>query len=106
MLPSSRRVPRALFKTIVEKGKYSNTEHFSLKRAPSGGQEARIAVSVSKKISKKAVVRNKIRRRAYSALRGIIPSVRPGLYLVSAKPGAGELKSEELKSELKQLFGV
>lgn len=106
MLPSSRRVPRALFKEIIEGGKYSNAQHFSLKSARGGGKPARIAVSVSKKVSKKAVVRNKIRRRAYSALSALISRIDPGLYLVSAKPGAEKLGRKELEGELKQLFKV
>jgi ribonuclease P protein component len=70
--------------------------------APS--KEVRVAVSVSKKISKKAVVRNKIRRRAYSAVREFLPQLRVNLYWLIAKPGAEKIKGEHLKTELSDLL--
>jgi len=102
MLPKYRRIPRRLFKPLLESRKYFNSEHFSLRVIPS--KEVRIAVSVSKKIYKKAVVRNKVRRRVYSAMRDLISSLRVGLYLVVAKHGSEKTKGKELKNELKSLI--
>jgi len=70
--------------------------------APS--DKAQFAVSVSKKISKKAVARNKIRRRVYAMIKKLIPKIEPGLYLIIVKPGAENIKGEELKNELNLLF--
>ena len=101
MLPKNRRISRKLFKPLLESRKYFNSAHFSLRLASS--DRARIAISVSKKISKSAVVRNKIRRRLYSAMRGILPSLRGGLYLVIAKSGSEKIRGRELENELKSL---
>ena len=95
MLPKSSRIPRALFKSLLESRQYFNSEHFSLRVASS--DTVRVAVSVSKKISKKAVIRNKIRRRVYSAFRNIISTLKPGLYLIVAKPKAQKVKGKELE---------
>ena len=102
MLPKSTRIPRKLFKPILESRKYFNSEHFSLRTASS--EHVRVAVSVSKKVSKSAVIRNKIRRRVYSEFRNIISTLKPSLYLVVAKTGAEKVKSEHLRSELADLL--
>ncbi|PIQ66526.1 MAG: ribonuclease P protein component [Candidatus Zambryskibacteria bacterium CG11_big_fil_rev_8_21_14_0_20_42_18] len=102
MLPKTQRIPRKLFGLLLESKKYLNSEHFSLRITSS--EKARIAVSVSKKISKKAVVRNKIRRRAYSVLKEFIPLLPPNLFLLIAKSGADRMKSQDLKKELSLLF--
>lgn len=99
MLPQSSRIPRSEFAEILKSRHFSNTAHFTLRVAP-GGNKAKFAVSVSKKVSKSAAVRNRTRRRAYSAL----PSAEPGLHLIVAKSGAQNVKGEELKAELALLF--
>ncbi|MDP3874992.1 MAG: ribonuclease P protein component [bacterium] len=101
MLPKNRRIPRKLFISLLESGKHFNSKHFSLRVTSS--DKVRVAVSVSKKISKKAVVRNKVRRRAYSAVRSLIPNLTNNLFLLVAKPGAEKIKGKELENELKSL---
>ncbi len=86
----------------MESRKYFNSEHFSLRVAPS--KEIRIAVSVSKKISKKAVVRNKIRRRAYSIVKEFVPILPKNLFLLIAKSGSDKVRGEDLRKELSLLF--
>ena len=102
MLPKNRRISRQLLKTIVSQRRHFGSQNFSLQIAPS--DKAQFAVTVSKKVSKKAVIRNKIRRRTYSAIEKFIAKVKPNLYLIVAKPGAQNLKGEELKRELQALF--
>ena len=102
MLPKNRRISRKLFKPLLESRKYFNSAHFSLRFASS--EQARIAISVSKKISKSAVVRNKIRRRVYSATRDLFPQLSNNLFLLVAKSGAEKLKGQSLKDELAELL--
>ncbi|MEX2013574.1 MAG: ribonuclease P protein component [Parcubacteria group bacterium] len=103
MLPKSRRIPRKLFKPLLASGRYFNSEHFSL-RVGSVENEARLAVSVSKKVSPKAVVRNKVRRRVYSATDDLIPHLSGRLFLLIAKPKAQNIKGQNLKDELVELL--
>lgn len=102
MLPKSKRIPRELFKNLLNSRKYLNSPHLILRIGPS--ERVGVAVSVSKKVSKKAVVRNRTRRRIYSAISPLIPDLDNNLYLVVAKPGADKLKGEALKSELAELI--
>jgi ribonuclease P protein component len=95
MLPKRERIPRSQFAGLLQSRAYKNSAHFTLRTAPSPSG-ARFAVSVSKKVSKSAVVRNRVRRRAYTAL----PKAGQGLYLLIAKPGVERVKGEELREEL------
>jgi ribonuclease P protein component len=99
MLSKRERIPRSQFADLLQSRQYKNSAHFTLRAAPSKSG-ARFAVSVSKKVSKSAVVRNRVRRRAYSAL----PKAGQGLYLLIAKPGAEKAKGDELREELASLF--
>lgn len=55
---------------LYRRGQSARSPHMGLKYAPNRRRETyRAAVVVSKKVSKSAVVRNRIRRRVYEALR-------------------------------------
>ncbi len=104
MLSKSQRIPRELFGTILESRAYSYAPHFSLRFAPDS--KSLFSVSVSKKVSKKATIRNRVRRRVYSTMRKYIKNTKPGLYLFIAKPGADTLKGENLEKEILKLIEV
>lgn len=78
--------------------------HFYLRISPSDTTE--VIISISKKVAKKAVERNTIKRRVRAVMRNILKSLKPATYLVVAKVGAGEVSGEELKAELKKLLGL
>lgn len=101
MLAKSQRIAREGFKPLLESKKYANSAYFSLKTASQSHFKA--AVSVSKKVSKKAVLRNRTRRRAYGALAALMP-IKPGLYLFIAKPGAESLSASEIAGEFATLI--
>ncbi|MDB5194237.1 MAG: Ribonuclease protein component [Parcubacteria group bacterium] len=103
MLKKSERLTRALFEYLRGPGRYFHSAHFSLRTADST-TGLRIGVSVSKKVAKRANIRNRIRRRAYEAVRGLIPELPKKLFLISAKAGAEGLKGAALKQELAELL--
>jgi ribonuclease P protein component len=103
MLSKEKRIPRADFKQILLEKNFFNSQHFTLRTANSLNK-ARVSVSVSKKISKSAVVRNKVRRRVYSATNYFYRELKPNLYLIISKSGADKLKGENLNKELRTLF--
>ncbi|MBI2065753.1 MAG: ribonuclease P protein component [Candidatus Zambryskibacteria bacterium] len=76
--------------------------HFYLRTAPA--DKTQLIISVSKKVSKKAVVRNKIKRRVRAIMQKNLTNIKPARYFVVAKTGAEDIKSEELKSELLSLI--
>lgn len=56
---------------LFRNGKTERVEFLSLKYAPGKNDDYRLAVIVSKKVSKSAVVRNRIRRRIFEVVRVI-----------------------------------
>lgn len=65
----------------------------------------RIGISVSQKVGKRAVVRNRIKRQIRAALRQLLPRLAPGWQLVIvAKPNASQCDYEEFLRELEQLL--
>lgn len=63
---------------VYRKGSTVRTAHCSLRYAPNHRRQTyRAAVVVSKKLSKSAVVRNRIRRRIYEQVRGLVPVELP-----------------------------
>jgi ribonuclease P protein component len=101
MLPKKKRLTRALFKPLLNAREQAHSPHFWLKAIPA--ESPRLGVSVSKKVAKSAVVRNRIRRRVYTELARLNSALRPAYYLVVAKSGAEKIRGEELKNELKSL---
>ena len=64
----------------------------------------RVIISVSKKISKKAVTRNTIRRRIRPIVREFVSNLKPATYFIVAQNGVEEIKGKELERELRMLF--
>ncbi len=92
---------------VYQKGKAIRGNQISLKyRINSSNNEYKIAVVVSKKTAKRAVVRNRIRRRIFEVIRlnsDLIPNgfeAVIGVYSEDVK----NYKSEELESEIKKLL--
>lgn len=76
--------------------------HFYLRITPT--DKVKVVISVSKKISKKAVIRNRIRRRVRPILHELTSKLKPATYFIVAKSGAEEIKGEALEKELKSLM--
>lgn len=94
-------MPRKLFGELLKHSLYAHSPHFLLRFKHE--ERAHFGVSVSKKISKSAVVRNTIRRRVYGVLSGLHGG-KKGLFLFIAKPGADKQKGENLALEIKELL--
>jgi ribonuclease P protein component len=64
-----------------------------------------IGISISTKVSKRSVVRNRVKRRIRAALRGFLPQMASGWRIVIVvKPGASECAYGQFLQELKQLL--
>jgi ribonuclease P protein component len=67
----------------------------------------RIGISISTKVSKRAVIRNRIKRQIAAALHQLLPKLAPGWRLVIVvKPTAAEYKcvTQQFLQELEQLL--
>jgi ribonuclease P protein component len=62
-------------------------------------------ISISKKVSKKAVVRNRLKRQIKGVIRTYLPKIKPGWRIVIVvRPKAIECKYEHFLRELEELF--
>ncbi|XWK91064.1 MAG: ribonuclease P protein component [Phormidium sp.] len=64
-----------------------------------------LGISISQKVSKRAVVRNRIKRQLKAAFRQLLPKVAPGwLLVIVVKPLATECDYHQFLQELEQLL--
>ena len=67
--------------------------------------ETKVGISIGKKVSKKAVIRNRIKRQLKSVVRANLPWIEPGWKIVIVvKPKAIKCKYEHFLRELEELL--
>lgn len=106
---------------VYQQGKRWNSSHLALRTYPrrpsalplegvkqsalNSREPPRIGISISQKVSKRAVVRNRIKRQLRAILRGLLPHLQPGWDLVIVvRPTAVECDYQQFLQELKQLL--
>lgn len=106
------------FSMVYQAGLRQSTPNLTLRalRLPKGSTKpdfiaveaippVRIGISISQKVSKRAVVRNRIKRQLRAILHQFLPSISPGWQLVIVvKPSATQCGYEQFLQELKQLL--
>lgn len=116
-LPKVYRLRRRQdFAAVYRNGQQSGTKHFVVRalrvieqRGDSTGAavlpETRLGISVSQKVSKRAVVRNRIKRQMRAAFYQLIPQVNRGWWLVvGIRPAAIECQYGQFLRELEQIL--
>ncbi|WP_096604568.1 ribonuclease P protein component [Calothrix sp. NIES-2100] len=128
-LPKAHRLKsRKDFQAVFREGIRRHSSYFTLRalKPPSSGQSSmdtapentqltqkalldstKFGISISTKVSKRAVVRNRIKRQITVALYQLLPRLSPGWRLVVVvKPTAAEREcvSQEFLQELEQLL--
>src|SRR5690242_1182263 len=97
MLPKRRRISRKEFPTILSHGKRYNSPFLLLyiakrdqENMPKNmAENSLFAFSASKKVSKTAVGRNKLRRQGYSIVQKHLTEIKPGYFLFFSFKKAG-----------------
>ena len=93
------------FDRIFKQKKVFGNKHFTLLYRKNGLEENRYAFVVSKKVSKKAVVRNKIRRRLKNYMILQKDLINPGYDMVFlTKPGISEVDYATMTRSVDHLF--
>lgn len=99
---------RNALNAVYRHGRSVRVEHMALRVTPSKRADYRLAVVVSKKVSKSAVVRNRIRRRLYEIIRLLKDEQRIDwpfdMVLVVYDDRAAKVSSEELREEVVRLL--
>ena len=107
MLKKTQRLTTRQFNEVMAKGKIVRSPLFLLRildqAGPPNDPGSRVSAVAPTKVAKKAVERNRIRRRVYAAVRPILPLMKEGvrvLILAKTVPAA----SADLTAELRTVF--
>ena len=110
-LPKAHRLRnRKDYRAVYAQGIRRYSPHLILiARTQNSGAEcppqSTFGISISKKVSKKAVVRNRIKRQIKGAIRTYLKQIEPGWKVVIVvKPKAVECKYEHFLRELEELL--
>ncbi len=98
---------RKALNVVYKKGQTLREPMVNLRWAPRpAGKPYRVAVVVSRKVSKSAVTRNRIRRRIYAAVHGMDKDVRPGMDLVFTvfSDKVASIPADELRATVAELL--
>lgn len=103
--PDARLHVSAEYQAVFGEGRRLSGSFFRLHvRLPAGAEPVRLGVTVSKRVSKLAVVRNRLRRQCKECFRQLRPLLPPGDYVLLAKPEAAKADNATLRAELLSLF--
>ena len=93
------------FESVFKKGKFIGGVFVSLRAKKTNLGYVRLGILVGHKISKKAVVRNKIKRQLRAVVRGYILESKAGVdVVVMPRQEIVNKKFKEIKEELDKLF--
>jgi len=108
MLPKNNRLHREDFDLVFKKGRRIRGKTFSLiiSLSDNKDEDCKVGVIVTKKVCKKAVDRNKLKRQVRNTIyRYILKSLPTGQkIIVMAFPVPKPRKYQEIKEELAELF--
>jgi len=106
VLPKKYRLKKKKeFERVFKKGKAKKKDFLFIKFVKNDQNATRFGFVVSKKISKKAVVRNKVKRRLREAAREMLSEIKPGYdVVIVAQKGIEKQDFFQIKNQLKQLL--
>ena len=106
MLPRSQKINTQLFKKVLLEGKNYNFVYFSVKKLRILEESKnKFAFVISKKILKKAVERNLIKRRFFNLIKTICPeNLETSAIIFFCKKGVEKLDFGDLKKEIANIL--
>lgn len=82
MLPKHKRLDKHLFDQVFSDAQTIRGRSCYIKYSDLKMESTRVSVVVSKKVARRAVARNRLRRKGYQALAQLHPHIRSGLGLI------------------------
>lgn len=106
MLPKENRLTHKKdFDKIFKEGKGFFAGSIGIKSAPNDFVYSRFGIIVSNKVSKKAVVRNKLRRQIREIIRLNLKNIKNGMDVaIICNPGLEKKEYKEIENELLQIL--
>lgn len=103
MLPKEKRLTRDEFSRFFVSGKRTHAPAFQIIYTPSPA--TKVAVVVGKKVYKKAVDRNQLRRQLYHIVRDwLVETGSIGVYIVITKPAVRDYTYKQLKTSVTEIL--
>ena len=99
-----KRIKKKDFKGIQKNGKNIRGDFLALKFAENRLNYFRVSCVVSKKVERKAVKRNKIKKRLREAVRRVVKEGKGYDFIFFAKPKIKEKKFEEILREIDKIL--
>lgn len=108
MLPKNNRLSRSDFDTVYKQGRRIRGKSFGLIVLPTENKNdpSKIGIAITKKVAKKAVDRNQLKRQIRSILvENILPTLPPGKKIIlTAFPAPKTGEYQETRDELLSLL--
>jgi len=93
------------FEEVIKKGKFYSEDLLVFKKIKNNLSRTRVGFVVSQKVSKKAVVRNKIKRRLRQIIKTNLAEIKPGFDIIFfTKKGIEEKDFSEIKKTIEKLL--
>lgn len=104
MLPKKKRLTKSSFNLVIDEGKPFHTSVATL-RIREMAENSQFSISIPKKVSKSAVVRNKVKRKVFSIIKDIYPDLQKNVMgIIIMKQGSDKLDFDVLTKEIINLF--
>ncbi len=106
MLPPKNRLTKKKdFELVFKKGQSVKQDFLLAKALKTDAKASRFGFVVSKKVSTKATVRNKVRRRLQKAVQDILPKIKTTTdVIIVALPGIEKKEFTEIQQAVDQVF--
>ena len=106
MLPLKNRLKKGKdFQCVFDRGKLINSDLISVRFLTNRTDDKRVGFIVSKKVSKMAVLRNKIKRMLREIIRANMVRIKEGFdIIITAKSKISKVQPEEVDEDLKGLL--
>lgn len=99
---AARLLDGVSFKRVFDSRQTTGNAYFRIHFAPS--DQPRLGMAVSRRVHRRAVVRNRIRRQIRESFRLRRPNLPALDFVVLARPAAAELDRTDLRAALDQLW--